>query len=545
MIIANRSKTYTNYKAMRGILLLLVLLFASEVKSQVIFSDGGKYGLMDLENKVIFPANYDKITPYADRHQGLGSELFILQKGPDYFFAVKQFWETSVSTTSWIDNKIDSIKWFFNEQAYDSLYVLGECLRDQVFLSHTPAKFYDKKKKIWKENHLSQAKYHYLLGYKKAGMYGRITYELNSKEVEKKHEPRGGGGGDWDYSKRLSSLTNIQVHPTKYTGAFITATHTNPVTTLHDGKYGILNISYNYEVAPQFDSIPIRFEELFYCVKKNGMWGLIFLQEHDSILLEIIPCRYSTIKQLQLDCRGLEFYQDGSRAYPACLYAATENTPLKLLFVINRFYLGGHFPIDQKPPIKTIHFIPTLDGKEIIQEHDDEYLIVTDRFYMDNNTEKAPTFFIIKIQRNPNPFPKAWNSYSSYSSHGIKYRGGRPIKSILTYQFEKDTFSHLHTFPEESENTQYEIVNTYWWGSIVLKQTHVPNDLYKHEFYSTTGEKIHEVSSKYPIDEWEENYYDPIIEFFAEVPPKKGSKKTDPIRKVICRYNLAEKKFRK
>ncbi len=85
-------------------------MFISGAKAQTIFSDGGKYGLMDSGNKIILPAQYDKITKHNKFDE---YHLFILQQGNDYSFALKQFWETRKSGSYGFESTIDSIKWNF------------------------------------------------------------------------------------------------------------------------------------------------------------------------------------------------------------------------------------------------------------------------------------------------------------------------------------------------------------------------------------------------------------------------------------------------
>lgn len=513
-----------------------LLLFVSGTKSQTIFSDGGKYGLMDGNNNVILPAQYNKITKHNKFDE---YHLFILQQGSDYSFALKQFWETRTSS----DRTIDSTKWYFSEQNYDTLYVLCEGLVDRIM-----PQFMSQQDSI---KRLIQTRSWYSLVYRKNGKYGIITYEHKRRDMERVHKPGGVFGRDYDYWKGLYSFTNLTIHPPKYDGAIIIDRDNDkiPTVTQNNGKYGILRMGYNYEVAPQFDSIPVRLKEHFFCVKKNGMWGVIFLQEQDSIPLEIVPYQYNSIQQIEDDYRYLTFQVQGGQQYPACIYVTTENTALQLKFIINRFYLGYgsvRYENELTTKIKNINFTPKINGKEIIQQKDYEYFVATSVEYNSDENNNT-TFFVIKSKRHQDDERiKRSFIFSDYDSFHKSYGEKGAIRSILTYQLENDTFTLLNEF-SEGKNIRYDVVNPTWSWSFgcILKQTIIKSNVYKHEFYTYEGRKIYEVTSKYLIDDWEIIRNTSIMEFYTEVPPKKGSKKSEKIKKVACNYNLEKKKFYK
>jgi len=527
----------------KSILLIvcIVLLFISGAKAQTIFSDGGKYGLMDSGNKIILPAQYDKITKHNKFDE---YHLFILQQGSDYSFALKQFWETRKSGSYGFESTIDSIKWHFSEK-YDTLYVLNEGLVDRML-----PQFMTEQDSI---KRLQQTRSWYSLVYRKNGKYGLINYEHKRKDVERIHKAGGLFGSDYDYWKGLYSFSNVTVCPAKYDDAIIFSLKNDkiPTVTQNNGKYGILRMGYNYEIPPQFDTLPIRLKEHFFCVKKNGMWGVIFLQEQDSVPLEIFPYQYDNIQQIEDNYKYLTFWVHGGYQYPACVYTTTENTVLQLKFIINRFYLGWGSVLSENElnnKIKNINFTPRINGKEIIQQKEYEYVVATN-FEYSTDREKNATFFVIKLNKSDksmysNYYVDCSNFNNSYDErYGYVKKGG--IKSILTYQLERDTFILLNEFNEE-QGVNYNVVDKIWgWNfGCILKQTIIEkSNIYKYEFYTYEGEKIYEIISKYPIDDWEIIHNTPIMEFYTKIPPKKGSKKTESIKKVVCKYNLQKKVF--
>lgn len=497
---------------------------------------------MDADNHVILPARYDEITPFAYLNKEQGHHLFILRQANKYSFALKQFRETRIGSTYGFESHIDSIKWFFSEDDYDTLYVLGQGIPDKTIPSHYPWKCYDNETNKWKTWNLSQGVSHYVLAYKKENKYGLITFEHTRKEIEKKHKP-GGLGSDYDYWKAIYSFTHLNVHPLKYDGAIIPSTSNTPIVTQNNGKYGILQIGYTYEVPPQFDSIPVQLKEFFYCAKKNRRWGIIFLQEQDSVPLQITPYQYPSIKHIDTDFRYLEFESANSgEDYPACVYVTTNNTALHLQFIVNRLYLRDSESLDELTQTKNITFIPKSNGQEIIQEEGYEYLVATDENYPGKRENQSVTFFVIKTERFPHPLRS--HNYSRYSSIDKSYGEHQKISSIITYRLENDTFSLLHEFPEVSEKAVYHIVNAYQ-QSFILKQTIAEQGKYQHEFYSNEGVKLYEITTNYPIHNWQQKYNEPILEFYTEVAPKTESKTSHNTKKITCYYNMVKKQFYK
>src|SRR5690554_2527835 len=72
-----------------------------------------------------------------------------------------------------------------------------------------------------------------------------------------------------------------------------------------EGKFGIKPImKKSDETIIQFDSIPIPLGGQYfnyYCVKKNGMWGGVFVSRYSVI--EVIPYQYNNIKSIRNDFR--------------------------------------------------------------------------------------------------------------------------------------------------------------------------------------------------------------------------------------------------
>lgn len=519
--------------------MIFLVMFSSI--GQSIFFDGTKYGLIDTDNKVILPAIYDDINNLKKNSLSSNKDLFILRKGASYSFALKQSWETCETNSYGFSCTTDSTKWFLSEDNFDTLYILDSNVSDRTILRYEG---YDDEE--WGSKvPLSKSRSYSVLGYRKEKLYGIITYEFNLQETKNTHKPGKGVSRDYDYSKTLRSVGNIQIYPEKY-DLIIPSSESHPIVTLNGNKYGVLYISGGYETSALFDSIPVHLIEQFYCCKKNGLWGVCFLKEQDSIPLEIIPYQYYTIQALKDDCRELSLYKDGdTEKYPACIYTTTESTVLRLKFIINRLYFGQSGKDYHFPEIKYINFEPQINGKQVIQQKDFEYLFIAT--VRSNYNSKPPTFFLVKTERKNEE-----NSYDNGKNFDLWSRGSyereRKPKALFAYRLENNTFSLMHEFSEESESCIYDIIdysNSYHDLTFILKSTHLENGSYIHEFLTCNGDKIYEIKSVHPIKHWDlrsdRSKDAPLsLKFYTTVSGRKGN-----TEKIICYYNASTGKFSK
>ncbi len=138
-----------------------------------------------------------------------------------------------------------------------------------------------------------------------------------------------------------------------------------------EGKYGIIpDERSNQKAIIQFDSIPIQLGGQFspyYCVKKNGMWGVVYVSSDFDSIIEVSPYLYSNVQSIRNDFRSelLFLYSRGATNQLlygiGWMYLSTENTILKL----NTY---------SRKKGSIITFIPQINGKEIICDKEYEFI---------------------------------------------------------------------------------------------------------------------------------------------------------------------------
>lgn len=303
-----------------------------------------------------------------------------------------------------------------------------------------------------------------------------------------------------------------------------------------EGKYGIAPVMKSSDDAIiEFDSIPIQLGGQFfnyYCVKKNGMWGVVFVSRYSVI--EVIPYQYNNIKNIRNDFRfELPFlYKCGSTQNQnrgiEYMYLSTENKVLKL----NSY---NH----KKDSI--IVFTPKIGGREVILDKEYEYLFAPAWKYEvlakieKENVQKVTEYFRKNAKgKNIN----YWQTFDdTYTCVTPKERGA---KSLVIYDEFEDSLSIVYEFIEEP-NVIYNILlprgafcaqyQPLYSGGLhhVLKTTQLRNKKYKHEFFEFKGNKVYEVISKNSITFWTSEK-----QIFYGINGKR-----------ICRFNPKKKMFSK
>lgn len=566
---------------MQKIKVIFFICFASFISSQArcqtIFSDNGKYGIMDDgSKKIVVPAEYDKITE-GYKSESFGTEefahSFILIKNEKYYFVLKKWWTTSItkeSVNGWNSypslESEDSVEWEFFNHEFDTLYRFED----------SDAAIHYKDMNIHNfETYLGDTcfhilKYTYPIIYRKEENYGLLTFERVSRTFG--HYVK----DDLRFTRIEYSIDNIDIYPATYDKiSFLRRldnrrTYTNGedlIITSKNGKYGIINFQDNYEIAPQFDSIPLLQVidyDRFYYAKKNGLWGVIYINKYSSGYSVSIPFRFAIIDDISRNLQSVNFYnrrifktKEGNGvqlqdAYIACLYQSSKDSPLQLEFVI---YNGESFTPtvsnvttrneqlnkEYIPPTeKHITFTPLINNAPVIQQDRFEFICISKS--KDNVDDTSSWFFILKRER------KGHRNDNHYAKEIIE---AKAIYSYL-YDFTNDRFVPIYNFDEEHENINYNVIvkPRDFDCNLILKSTSLENEKFKHEFFTFEGLKVYELISNYPVNYVEyliEDYrgetYNPdwhVLKFYTEIPGKKKTKK-----KTICHYNTKTKLFYK
>jgi hypothetical protein len=114
------------------IIFIYFFTFGASIFSQTIFSDNGKFGIMDDgNNKVVIHAEYDKITEVFTG-EFFGTEKthsFILVKNRKYYFALKKWSKTSLDKETkdgWYStpshDSEETIEWEIMNEEFDTLF---------------------------------------------------------------------------------------------------------------------------------------------------------------------------------------------------------------------------------------------------------------------------------------------------------------------------------------------------------------------------------------------------------------------------------------
>lgn len=554
-------------------LVLCILTIGKYAIGQTIISNNGKYGIVDNDRKnIVIPIEYDTIIE-GSKSESYGttehSHSFLLRKDDKSYFALKKYWTTSITKES-VDGwksyppleSDDSIKWELLNQEFDTLYRLEL----NVFHYRKDATIRDF------ETYLGDTCFQVSKGirhivFRKDGKYGLLTFDRTSR-IFGSYVVRG-----LRYKRIEYSIDNIQIHPAKYDSIMHLplgiGVDSKLLVTLSKKKYGIINLGENIEIEPQFDTIPYKLytsNGMNYCyAKKNGLWGMVYLKENNSVPLICIPYQYEKLDNLRQELRQIDSYNFYGK-YPTAFYLTNENELLKIEFIVKHVGVGlatikdsngsevlnrNYIPATEKQ----FTFYPKMNGKDIIQQKTFEY-ICTHNLYHYYEDETQPFFFILKLDRMEN------NSYNVYE-RGIEKKQNKP-KSVGVFLGDS-TATPISEFIEESENINYEIICDYqtvsehygrgWESTLfhtnfVLKSTLLEAGEYKHEFFIFKGNKIYELTSKHPIDYWNfmvekrmENQQNPdffILKFYTEIQGKKKTK-----QKAVCHYNVKTKQFYK
>jgi len=588
----------------------------SNVLCQTIFSDNGKFGIMDDGNKKItVSAEYDKITE-AFKNESFGAEKsthsFILNKNTKYYFALKKWAQTSINKESrdgWHSvppsDGEETIEWEILSEEFDTLFrleksqpvIISKYFNIEDFETYMGDTCFEISKAIFP------------LVYRKNGQYGLLTFEKTSRTF-----------GSYVIEnlriKRIHySINNVIVHPASYEKiSFLKRLDEREnfyygedlIITSKNGKYGILNLHNNYEIEAQFDSIPsiqalvYEDEQRFYYAKKNGLWGVIYLNEKNPDFLITVPFQYQKKEDFDKSIRSIyypvrHFYEVESikkseydNYYVASIYSTLQGTPLQLKLIIRdreenkaiiRNPVTGNEELNKnyKPYSEEyINFVPIMSGQPIIQNDEFEYMCNSNIRYISLHGSKSdPLFFILKMNRSKDSANGNYNIFNRgkvEKNEMLRKKGGvnnseyinRKPRGIAIYSFVNNHFIPYSEFGEEDNKASYEVISksikhitdypetteTLYETNLILKSVKLENEKYKHTFFTFKGTKVHELTSKYQIDKWKfmekdydiVDYYVPdedlAMEFFTEIKGEKNNKK-----KIVCYYNIKTRQF--
>lgn len=597
-----------------------VCVFFIEVKCQTIFSNNGQYGIIDSDSKeVVVPTEYDIILA-GSKYESYGYEeyahSFILAKNNKYYFALKKYWKTNISKESadgWetfppLEGN-DSIKWEVFNKRFDTLYRLELDVtqyRKNATIQDFESYLGDTCFQIYKGLH------HVI--YNKAGRYGLLTFDRTSRIFGSYVV------GQLRYERIVYSIDNIQIHPAKY-DRIMTLPYGNGIdsknlVTLNNDKYGLLGLGENIEIEPQFDNVPVRTllttnysisnEQTYYYVKKNGLWGVVYLTKENVDNYKVaIPFHYKDIKDIKSNLRNINFYtqhfydteeskrMEYDREYAACVYNSSSDTlPVQLNFIIHTGELNERIIRNKntnkeelnknyKPPIeKYIKFNPLMNGKPIIQQKKHEYLITSNIEHIKyTKLPTTPLFFVLKMDRLDSVYNNDYNlvnrgkikkdeidtNYFKKINEPFASVNQRP-KAVAIYRFINDRFVPFSEFVDKNESTTYEVVTDFfeyttyspdrkrnvYESNYIQKSTKLENGKYNHTFFTFEGTQVYEITSKFPIDYWRFIKRDPNIsssyipdeDFALEFYTEiQGRRKTK--EKIVCSYNVKTKQFYK
>lgn len=554
-------------KAILSVCFISVLF--TEVQCQTIFSNNGKYGIIDDESKdLVIPAIYDEIKTYyteRDYNSKRDTRIYILKEKEKYTFAVKQYWKTYFSTTYQFWDETDSVKWSVSDITFDDILPLGEYRGIPKF-----GKIYQG------DTCLSLEQDSYVLSYRKNGKSGLITYLRNAKTLYDIHIP-GHGRGDVNKRAVRISLEDIKIYPPIFEHVFDIGLPTyygsELIGFVSDNKYGFIDLKDGYEIPPEFDDVlvPLKYERYYYA-KKNGLWGVIYLNKYSSDYVVSIPFRYTMVDDIARNLQYVNFYEqrtfkEGERLgtqlqnkYTACLYESGKDVPFQLEFIIydgetfsptvrnvetNKLELNKEYI---PPTERHVTFTPLINNTPVVQQERSEFICIhKEKQHVD---DMSSLFFILKRDR-------LWDRNDN---HYTNEKTEANAIYIYRYDFSKDSFVSVYNFAEESPQIKYQLISelltTDEWKKppsrystdLILKSTKLENEKYKHTFFTFDGTEVYEITSNYPIDYWKFPQRDPnrissyipdegfALEFYTEISGKK---------KTVCHYNVKTKQFYK
>lgn len=545
----------------RYLLIFCLLFIETNIIGQTIIFNNGKYGILDNDSKEIaIPSEYDEIIAGSESESfELKNEphSFILRKDNKYYFALKEWKKTTIWKENAENGRIfpplegeDSVKWHLFKEEFDEVYRLDRIVVNkdanvqdyEIYFGDTIFNIH---------------KYIYPIVFRKDGKCSLLTFERTSRTF-----------GNYiveniRYSKIKYSIDNIQIYPARYDDFF--NIDSELIGFVSEKKYGFINLKDGYEIAPEFDNtiVPLKYKRYYYA-KKNGLWGVIYINKYSSGYSVSIPFRYAMIDDISRNLQSVNFYnrrifktKEGNGvqlqdAYIACLYQSSKDSPLQLEFVI---YNGESFTPtvsnvitkneqlnkEYIPPTeKHITFTPLINNAPVIQQDRFEFICISKS--KENVDDTSSWFFILKRERK-------WHRNDNHYVNEIIE--AKAIYSYM-YDFTYDRFVPIYNFDEELENINYNVIvkPRDFDCNLILKSTSLENEKFKHEFFTFKGLKVYELISNYPVNYVEyliEDYrgetYNPdwhVLKFYTEIPRKKKTKK-----KTVCHYNTKTKRFYK
>jgi hypothetical protein len=271
---------------MRKNLLIFILLFTSglcysNLQSQSIIKQDGKYGLADDKGNILLKTEYDKIEQFDESTPS----CFIVKKNKKFGYVYK----VELDSTVWLNEK--NRHWTFSKLEFDTIYgfIIGGARYSTSFGYTTMA-------------------------YKKNNRWGMICIQTHA------------GSGDGIFPSMafyVGGMGKAIVREAKYDTIFQREAADNFYTTRLNGKYGFWEPTTNEVYEPEFDSIPLTIYSYKNhgdlprnrYVSKNGKWGLVYLNKEKKSLEYKVPCMCNGLGRVRFGtyfCMGqndtLQFY---------------------------------------------------------------------------------------------------------------------------------------------------------------------------------------------------------------------------------------------
>jgi hypothetical protein len=251
---------------MKTFILILVLLFSkmnlnsqSEYFGKIIHQNG-KYGIIDKQGEIVINPEFELI--YQPLKEGY-FDYFVLKQNNKYAFVLN-------------NTKGDSLFWTTSLFEYDSLYWPPLIYIQNYVIDSSESPYrYDRQ-------------FYGCIKYLKDNKIGLISFEHTFSS----------GGNYTDYYE----IRYVKTYDAKYDK--ITDYPMNRSSdkisdesfiTLINGKYGFLDLEYNFEIEPIFDTIPIFIYKTprKWHVRENGKWGIVTIDEKTKSVKYNIPCMFN------------------------------------------------------------------------------------------------------------------------------------------------------------------------------------------------------------------------------------------------------------
>lgn len=260
--------------------LFFCLLAFCRLQAQTVIKQDGRFGIADEKGNVVVKPEFDTIWPLKN----YTNTFFVLEKNKKRGYCYRV--------------ELDSIKWMPEAQRY---WITSAIEFDQLITKVVGSPAY------------SGSFTYTSIAYKKNGLWGIMFVQTRT------------GSGDGIFPSAgfyVEGFGHLRIREAKYDSIYRIDRDAFYTTRLN-GKYGFWEPTTNEVYEPEFDSIPIvkrkdySTEDLprHRFVKKNGKWGLIYLNEQTKKIEYKVPCLCNGLGNLNAElyyCMGqndtLQFY---------------------------------------------------------------------------------------------------------------------------------------------------------------------------------------------------------------------------------------------